>query len=48
VLSVSTDITERKRVEEDRERLEVELRQAQKMDSVGCSRAASRTTSTTC
>ncbi|MBK7860470.1 MAG: response regulator [Archangiaceae bacterium] len=35
VLSVSTDITERKRVEEDHHRLEAELRQAQKMDSVG-------------
>ncbi|MBL8950807.1 MAG: response regulator [Myxococcaceae bacterium] len=35
VLSVSADITERKRVEEDHQRLEAELRQAQKMDSVG-------------
>ncbi len=35
VLSVSTDISERKRVEEERGKLEVELRQAQKMDSVG-------------
>jgi PAS domain S-box-containing protein len=35
VLSVSTDITERKRVEDERGRLESDLRQAQKMDSVG-------------
>ncbi len=32
---IATDITERKRNEEERERLQAQLNQAQKMESVG-------------
>jgi len=47
-LSFLTDITERKRSEEERSRLEAQLLQAQKMESVGRLAAVWPTISTTC
>ena len=35
VIGLSTDITEQKRVEQEKERLQIQLMQAQKMESVG-------------
>ncbi len=35
ILSISTDITERKRAEDERQRLQAQLQQAQKMESIG-------------
>jgi PAS domain S-box-containing protein len=48
LLGIVEDVTEHKRVEAALAEREAELRQAQKMEAVGGSPAASRTTSTTC
>jgi PAS domain S-box-containing protein len=48
LLGIVEDVTERKRVEAALAEREAELRQAQKMEAVGGSPAASPTTSTTC